>query len=101
ADDVGELGMLASASEHRGAGVGRALVAFAEERCRERGLRAIQLELLVPREWRHPGKEQLRAWYGRLGDAQIAGAPVEERYPHLVPLLATPCEIEVHEKPLR
>ncbi len=34
---------------------------------RERGLRAIQLELLVPRGWRHPSKEFLKAWYGRRG----------------------------------
>ena len=48
-------------------GVGRALVAFAERESRERGLRAMQLELLVPRTWSHPSKEFLQGWYGRIG----------------------------------
>ena len=59
--------MLVAAPEQRGTGVGRALVDFAERHSRERGLRAIQLELLVPRAWRHPSKEFLKAWYGRSG----------------------------------
>src|SRR4051794_15930577 len=70
AADASELGMLAAASPHRGTGVGRALVDFAEESSRARGLRAIRLELLLPRAWRHPGKEALKAWYGRRGPAR-------------------------------
>jgi hypothetical protein len=27
----------------------------------------MQLELLVPRDWRHPSKEFLKSWYGRRG----------------------------------
>jgi ribosomal protein S18 acetylase RimI-like enzyme len=100
ADDAGEFGLLASASDRRGMGIGRALVAFAEEHGRGRGLRAMRLELLVPREWRHPDKELLRAWYSRLGYLLIGTADVAEPYPHLVPLLATPCDIETYEKPL-
>ena len=46
--------MLVAAPDQRGTGVGRALVAFAEQRSRERGLRAMQLELLLPRTWQHP-----------------------------------------------
>ena len=101
AGDTGELGMLVSAPDERGRGIGSALVAFAEEHARERGRSAIRLELLVPRDRRHPGKEQLRAWYGRLGYRPVRSAGVEERYPHLVPLLATPCDIEAYEKPFR
>ncbi len=100
ADDASEFGILAAAPDQRGAGVGRALISFAEQRSRERGLRAIQLELLVPREWRHPSKEFLKAWYGRRGYRLIRTTTIDEGYPHLAPLLATPCDLEVHEKPL-
>jgi GNAT superfamily N-acetyltransferase len=100
ADDASEFGMLAVAPDQRGTGVGRALLAFAERHSRGRGLRAIQLELLVPRTWRHPSKEFLKAWYGRSGYRLIRTTTIEETHPHLAPLLATPCDLEVHEKPL-
>ena len=92
--------MLVAAPEQRGAGVGRALVDFAEQRSRERGLRAMQLELLVPREWRHPHKEFLKAWYGRIGYRQVRTGSIEAAHPHLAPLLATPCDLDVYEKPI-
>jgi GNAT superfamily N-acetyltransferase len=101
ADDVSELGLLVADPDHRGTGVGRALVAFAEQSSRERGLRAIQLELLVPRTWRHPDKEFLKAWYGRIGYRLVRTASFDDAYPHLAPLLATPCDLTVYEKPLQ
>jgi GNAT superfamily N-acetyltransferase len=101
ADDLSEFGMLVAAPDHRGTGVGRALVAFAEEHSRERGLRAIQLELLVPRAWRHPSKEFLKAWYGRLGYRPVRTGSIDDAHPHLAPLLATPCDLDVYEKPLQ
>jgi GNAT superfamily N-acetyltransferase len=100
ADDLSEFGMLVAAPDQRGTGVGRALVAFAEEHSRERGLRAIQLELLVPRAWRHPSKEFLKAWYGRLGYRPVRTGSLDDGHPHLAPLLATPCDLEIYEKPL-
>jgi GNAT superfamily N-acetyltransferase len=101
APDTSEFGMLAAADNVRGTGVGRALVAFAERQSRRRGLRAIQLELLVPRTWSHPSKEFLKAWYGRRGYRRIRTVTVDDTHPDLAPLLATPCALEVHEKPLR
>jgi GNAT superfamily N-acetyltransferase len=101
ADDASEFGMLVADPDYRGTGVGRALVDFAEQRSRERGLRAMRLELLVPRTWRHPCKEFLRAWYRRLGYRVIRTIEVGETHPHLAPLLATPCDLEVYEKPLQ
>jgi ribosomal protein S18 acetylase RimI-like enzyme len=53
-DGKGEFGMLAADPAHRGVGVGRALVRFAERKCRADGLATMQLELLVPRDWTHP-----------------------------------------------
>jgi hypothetical protein len=92
--------MLVAAPEQRGTGVGRALVAFAEQRSRERGLRAIQLELLLPRTWQHPSKEFLKSWYGRIGYRRVRTGSIDDVHPHLAPLLATPCDLAVYEKPL-
>ncbi len=100
ASDTSAFGMLAADPEQRGAGVGRALVDFAERQGRERGLRAMQLELLLPRTWSHPSKEFLKAWYGRLGYRLVRTTTMQEAYPHLAPLLATPCDLEIREKPL-
>jgi GNAT superfamily N-acetyltransferase len=100
-EDTSEFGLLVAAPDRRGIGVGRALVDFAERHSRERGLRAIQLELLVPRTWSHPSKEFLKAWYGRLGYRLVRTGNVDAAYPQLAPLLATPCDLEVHEKLLR
>ncbi len=100
AEDASEFGILVSAFGHRGTGVGRALVDFAEQRSRHRGLRAMQLELLVPREWRHPSTEFLKGWYGRLGYRLLHTRGIDDAHPQLAPLLASPCELEVYEKPL-
>jgi N-acetylglutamate synthase-like GNAT family acetyltransferase len=100
APDTSEFGILVAAPEQRNTGVGRALLDHIEARARERGMRAMQLELLVPREWTHPTKEFLKDWYGRRGYALIAQRDFREAYPHLAPLLATPCDLQVREKPL-
>jgi GNAT superfamily N-acetyltransferase len=99
-DDTGELGTLVAAHDQRGSGVGRALLNFAEQHCRERGLRAMQLELLVPRDWAHPTKEFLKTWYDRRGYRVVRITSLDEAYPHLAPLLATPCDLEIREKRL-
>ena len=97
---TGEFGLLAADARYRGLGVGRELVVFVERHCRERGLRAMQLELLVPREWRHPSKVFLDGWYRRMGYRVVRTTSVEDLQPALAPLLATPCEFLVYEKPL-
>jgi GNAT superfamily N-acetyltransferase len=100
APGTGEFGMLVAAPELRGSGVGGARVALAERHSRDRGLHAMQLELLVPRDRPHPSKEFLRAWYARCGYRRLLTRSFEDAYPHMAPLLAAPCELEVHEKPL-
>jgi GNAT superfamily N-acetyltransferase len=99
-DDASEFGLLVAAPDQRNSGVGRALLDYVERRGRERGRRAVQLELLVPRAWSHPSKEFLKAWYGRRGYRLVRIGSLEDAYPHLAPLLATPCDLEIHEKPL-
>jgi GNAT superfamily N-acetyltransferase len=95
-----EFGMLAAAESHRGLGLGRQLVAFAEQESIERGLRTMQLELLVPRGWSHPSKDFLAGWYSRIGYHIIRRGAIDEYYPHLTPLLATPCDFVIYRKDL-
>lgn len=99
-DDLAEFGMLAADPERRGHGVGRALVAFAEEWARERGFREMQLELLVPTTWSHPSKEFLRDWYTRIGYREVRTGHLAELYPELAPMLATTCDLVVYRKGL-
>jgi GNAT superfamily N-acetyltransferase len=93
ADGTGEFGMLVADPDQGGTGVGRALVDFLEQRSRDRGLRAVQLELLVPRAWRHPSKEFVRSWYERRGYRAVRTGRLDDAYPHLAALLAMPCDV--------
>jgi GNAT superfamily N-acetyltransferase len=97
---LGEFGMLAADPARRGKGVGRELIRFAEDRCRQRGMAVMQLEVLVPRGWSHPVKEFLHAWYTRIGYEPVRRGSIEESYPHLSALLATPCDFVVYHKAL-
>ena len=80
-----DLGLMSAAPERWGSGVGRELVRSAEELMRSRGVTTMQLELLVPKEWVHPEKDRLRAWYTRLGYRVVRSAPFEEVAAHLAP----------------
>jgi GNAT superfamily N-acetyltransferase len=95
-----DLGLASVTPERWGSGVGRELVRSAEELLRSRGVTTMQLELLVPKEWAHPEKERLRAWYTRLGYRVVRTAPFEQVAAHLASQLATPCEFLVFRKPL-
>lgn len=99
--EVSEFGMLAVAPSHRSTGIGRELVRFAEHISRDAGRGTMQLELLVPRDWKHPSKEFLAGWYARLGYETVRTGSTEEFYPDLSPLLATPCDFIVYCKDLR
>jgi GNAT superfamily N-acetyltransferase len=100
AEDTGEFGMLVADPDRRGIGIGRELVRFAEGHYREHGMRAMQLELLVPREWEHPHKVFLDGWYRRIGYRVVRTTTLDESYPELEPLLATPCKFVIYEKGL-
>ena len=99
-DGVGEFGMLVAAPETRGTGVGRDLVALAESWAVHRGLPRMQLELLVPRTWKHPVKEFLREWYTRIGYRVVRTGDLADDHPALVPHLACPCDFLVFHKEL-
>jgi GNAT superfamily N-acetyltransferase len=99
-ESTADLGFVSAAPGHRGRGIGRELVRAAEELVRSRGARTMQLELLVPQGWVHPEKDQLRAWYVRLGYRITRAAPFDEVAVHASSQLATPCEFLVFRKPL-
>ncbi|RKR91318.1 acetyltransferase (GNAT) family protein [Micromonospora pisi] len=95
-----EFGMLVASPQHRGLGIGRALVTFAEAWARDRGLDRMQLELLVPRAWTDPVKDFLRHWYTRIGYREVRVGQLDEAYPAHVPYLATPCDFVIFHKTL-
>src|ERR1700754_4859820 len=66
-DGIGEIAMLASDPNHSALGIGLALGRFAEQECRERNLKTLQIELLVPRDWKQPAKAKLGKIYSRRG----------------------------------
>jgi GNAT superfamily N-acetyltransferase len=95
-----ELGLLAAARDATGSGVGRALVAFAEDAARDRGAVTMRLELLVPRDGVHPAKVRLHRWYSRRGYRVIGRADFAVGYPDTAPRLAVPCDLLTYSKPL-
>jgi GNAT superfamily N-acetyltransferase len=97
---TGEVGFISAAADARGNGVGRALLARAEDEMRARGAATMQLELLVPRAGVHPEKARLREWYTRRGYRLVRTAPFEEVATHAAADLATACEFEIFQKPL-
>lgn len=97
---VGEFGMLAADPDHRGVGIGRRLVRFAEQLIHERRCGTMQLELLVPKAWTHPAKKFLHDWYTRLGYRVVRTGSIHEQYPALAPQLATPCDFVIYHKKL-
>jgi GNAT superfamily N-acetyltransferase len=97
---TGALGMLVADPAHRGEGVGRDLMGFAEEHCRRQDHTVMQLELLVARQWTHPTKAFLDTWYARRGYRPVRSRPMAEARPRLAPFLATACDLVVYHKPL-
>lgn len=97
---LGEFGMLVADPARRGSGIGRDLVAYAEDWARSRELPVMQLELLLPRTWTHPAKERLRQWYTRIGYERVSTADFASDYPGLAPRLATPCDYAIFHKAL-
>jgi GNAT superfamily N-acetyltransferase len=98
--DTADLGLISTATDQWGRGVGSDLVRSAEELARSRGVRTMQLEVLVPKERQHPAKIRLRDWYTRLGYRVVRTAPFEEVAGHLAPLLAGPSEFLIFHKRL-
>ncbi|MFJ2645717.1 GNAT family N-acetyltransferase [Streptomyces sp. NPDC087420] len=104
--ETGEFGMLAASPDHRGVGVGRDLVAFAEDLGRRKGLTEMGVELLVPWAWSHPSKDFLFDWYTRRGYRETGYREIATDTPgasrsYPARLLATPCDVLILRKDLR
>ncbi|RYP70667.1 hypothetical protein DL771_005271 [Monosporascus sp. 5C6A] len=99
-EEKGEFGMLALDAAYRGGGLGRALVRFAEDLCRGRGLTTMQVELLFPTAFEHAFKARLQRWYARMGYGKVRLGSFADDFPCLAPLLAGPCEYRIFEKRL-
>ena len=80
--------MLAADPAHRGIGVGRELVRFAERSVpRGRPAHACGSSCSSPKGWTHPTKAFLAAWYARLGYRVVHTGRLDDDYPALAPLL--------------
>ncbi len=99
-DGVGEFGMLVADLNHRGKGIGSALVDRAENWAHDMACHTMRLELLTPRHWTHPSKEFLKRWYSRIGYKPQATDSFEILHPEQVPELATECDFTVWHKSL-
>jgi len=99
--ETGEFGMLAVDDKYHGAGIGRELIRFAEQKCKAEHLRKMQLELLVPQEGSHPDKVILGNWYSRIGYQPIHTETIDASFPRLAEMLAIPCKFIVFQKELR
>lgn len=99
-DGIGEIGMLASDPSHSALGIGLALGRFAEQECRDRCLKKLQIEILVPRGWKQPSKDKLGKIYSRRGYRIVRTERMEEFYPALAAQLATPCDYVIYHKEL-
>ena len=98
--DTGEFGMLAADPAHRGIGVGRELVCFAERTSASRACARCGSSCSSPKGSTHPTKAFLAAWYTRLGYRIVHTGRLDDDYPTLAPLLATPCDLLAYEKTL-
>lgn len=99
-DALTEVHFVSATPDYWGSGVGRALMAYAEELARSGGTRTLQLKLLVPTETTHPLKDRLGDWYKRLGFEVVGSMTVEQVSKQAVAEMAMPCEFLVFHKPL-
>lgn len=100
ASSVAGLGMLAVSAAAQGQRVGRGLMDAAEAWAREKGFEEIQLEILMPKDFKLEPKEILAAWYGKLGYRVTTIATLGDYYPEKVPLLKCECDYVVYRKAL-
>lgn len=96
---TGWFGALAVDVGRAGRGHAGALVGFVEQRSRDAGAEAMQIEVLAPTP-AHPHMQRLAAWYGRLGYREVGRGDLADLDPDSVPLLTGPCAVVVMRKPL-
>jgi GNAT superfamily N-acetyltransferase len=99
--ELGGYGMLVADPDRRSTGIGRALRHFVIDMLRREGVTTLQVELLAPRDWDQPSKQFMADWNERSGYRVVRKGALEEFYPDLAPLLATPCDFIIYHMDLR
>ncbi|WP_432772776.1 GNAT family N-acetyltransferase [Francisella salimarina] len=99
-DNIAELGMLATAFNHRRLGVGTKLVNAAENWAKNNGFKIMQLELLTPKHYINPSKEVLKRWYTKCGYIHYSIEPFKSLFPNTYHLLAVECDFNIYHKSL-
>ncbi len=97
-DSMFKFKMLVANPVFKGIGVGSILVKFAENEAIKKGAAKMQLELLVPTDYKHPDKIFLNSWYTRIGYKKTAEHDVNYLDPGLTKLLKTDCVAEIYQK---
>lgn len=92
--------MLAVIPNHKGTGLGSKLVKFAEHTAKSKGVKTMQLELLVPTDFIHPDKVFLHNWYTKIGYKEMATYDVDYVHDGISQFLKTDCKAIVYQKPL-
>ncbi|MET0455781.1 MAG: GNAT family N-acetyltransferase [Mycobacterium sp.] len=95
-----ETGMLVAHPGHRNLGIGRQLRRHVTAMLRQAGVKTLQIELLVPRDWTPESKEFMARWNERSGYAIVRKGAFDAMYPELATRLATPCDFIIYEKAL-
>ena len=99
-ENIGWFGMLATAKDQRGKGIGRGLLNHSEAFVKDHGCTTMQCEVLVPAEGEIADKVALVAWYKRLGYRLISSGNFEKLYPQAVPDLKMDCKLDLYLKEL-
>jgi GNAT superfamily N-acetyltransferase len=98
---VSDVGILTVRSDARVSGLGRRLMAHAEEVAVKEGSGTVRLEMLVEKETGvHDVKGYLRRWYGSLGYVAMGTVSVEEVVPQIKGNFEEGAEFLVMEKVL-
>ena len=97
---MAEFGMFSMDQSLTGKGLGGKMIRAVEVFAKENGCTSIQLEILQPRDWKHPAKVILDSWYQRLGYKIGDIMSFTSHYPDLAPLLCCECTFTPYVKDL-
>lgn len=92
---MAEFGMLVSAPYYQKLGIGTQLIKKVEGWAKAQQVHRLRLELLTPKKWKHPNKEQLKKWYRKIGFRPAHTEPFENRYPDAAEKLKTSCDFTI------
>ena len=96
---LADLGMLCVKEDQTGKGIGKLLILESEKRSKEMGCTTMRLEILSPRDWKHPTKTWLDVWYTqKMGYTKGALEDFTECFPEHAARLKDPCVFTTYHK---